>query len=258
LRVECLIGVRIIVDQTQILPFRLSAFTWIEKTEPADLAAPHGSGRDFAGCVPAGFEKRAEKTQIRIGGLQEAEFGKNIVPNVIIGTLERPVVMVDLTGDVRSQDRSFRRRKDADVALGIVASAGQRERAVFVVFFCDDVHRPGRGEVAEVNEVRAFVDFHSLDGFRNQPVKIRVPLTMGMANYVDRNTVDEDREVGAVIGVEAPEKNLIGFAATVMLPDNQPRVTRKTSLGVFDGRSSKSLSQRVCSVAAEVGCWPQT
>lgn len=54
-------------------------------------------------------------------------------------------------------------------------------------------------------------------------MQIRVALTVDMTHHVDWNTVDEDGEIRAVVGVEATEKNLIGFAAAVMLPDNQPR-----------------------------------
>ena len=44
---------------------------------------------------------------------------------------------------------------------------------------------------------------------------------MGVAYHVDRNAIDEDREVCPVIRVETAKKHLIRFAAAVVLADNQ-------------------------------------
>ena len=54
-------------------------------------------------------------------------------------------------------------------------------------------------------------------------MEIGIALTMRVADHVDRYTIDEDGEVGAVVRVEPTEKNLVGFAAAVMLADNQSR-----------------------------------
>ena len=53
-------------------------------------------------------------------------------------------------------------------------------------------------------------------------MKIGISLTMSMAHHVDRDAVDKNREVSAVVGVESAKKNLIGFAAAVMLSNEQP------------------------------------
>ena len=66
-------------------------------------------------------------------------------------------------------------------------------------------------------------NFDFFDGFRDQPVEIGVSLTMGMADHVYRDAVNEDREVGAVVRIETAKEDLIGFAAAMMLADDQSR-----------------------------------
>ena len=43
-----------------------------------------------------------------------------------------------------------------------------------------------------------------------------------MAGEVHRHAVDEQGDVGAVIGVEAAQEQLVGLAAAGVLPDEQP------------------------------------
>jgi hypothetical protein len=100
-----------------------------------------------------------------------------------------------------------------------------------------------------MSEVRPFVDFDSLDGFRDKPMHIGVALPVRAAHHVHRDAVDENGKVRPVVGIKTAKSNLVGFAAAVMLADDQSRVSRMTSLGVFDGRSSRSAADRVCSVA---------
>ena len=52
---------------------------------------------------------------------------------------------------------------------------------------------------------------------------VGIALAVRMAHHVHRNAIDENREVGAVVRVETAKQNLIGFAAAVMLADDQTR-----------------------------------
>jgi hypothetical protein len=103
---------------------------------------------------------------------------------------------------------------------GVIAAAAQCNRAVLVAPLGDDVHRAGCREVAQVGEVGALVDFNPIDGFRNEPMHIGIALPMRVAHHVYRDAIDENREVRAVIRVEAAKHNLVGFAPAVMLADN--------------------------------------
>lgn len=49
---------------------------------------------------------------------------------------------------------------------------------------------------------------------------VGVALAVRMAHHVHRDAIDKNGEVGAVVGVESTEKNLIGFAAAVMLAND--------------------------------------
>jgi hypothetical protein len=49
---------------------------------------------------------------------------------------------------------------------------------------------------------------------------VGIALAVRVAHHVYGDTIDEDGEVGSVIRIEAPEKDLIAFAAAVMLADD--------------------------------------
>ena len=52
-------------------------------------------------------------------------------------------------------------------------------------------------------------------------MKIGVTLAVGVAAEVDGEAVDEERDVGAVIGVESAQEVLLGLAAALMLADHE-------------------------------------
>ena len=50
----------------------------------------------------------------------------------------------------------------------------------------------------------------------------REALTVSMAAEVDGEPIDEERDVGAVVGIEPAQEILLGLAATLMLADHEP------------------------------------
>ena len=131
--------------------------------------------------------------------------------------------MIRLESQVRRERSFLGRREDADIALRILVAAGDAERRSFVPLFRDDVHGSGGREVAEMRKIGPFVYFHSIDSFRDQPMKIGIPLAMGMADDINGNAINKNGEIRAMVGVEAAEKDLISLAAAVMLANDQPR-----------------------------------
>ena len=97
-----------------------------------------------------------------------------------------------------------------------------------------------------MSEVRPFVNLHPLDRLGNQPVQIGIALAVGMAHHVHRDAVDEDREVRAMIRVEATEKNLIRLAAAVVLPQDQAWHKPK-HVGRSIGRAQFQVAGPACS-----------
>jgi len=53
-------------------------------------------------------------------------------------------------------------------------------------------------------------------------VQVRIALAVGVAAQIDGQAIDEDREIGPVIGVESTDQVLFGLAASLVLIDDQP------------------------------------
>ena len=84
---------------------------------------------------------------------------------------------------------------------------------------------------------------------------ISIALPVGMADHIHRDAIDGNGEIRAVIRIEAAEQNLVGFAAAMMLADDQPRHQAQNVARRIRSAEAPGLSPlRVCSVAAEVGC----
>ena len=123
-----------------------------------------------------------------------------------------------LIGEIGDRKKKF---ISLQVALLIVAAARDGESRVFVSPLRDDVDRACSVEIAELDEVRSFVDFDVIDHLRDKPVEVRVSLAVTMAHEVDGNAVDKHRHIRAVIRIEASKEDLIGFTAALVLGDEQ-------------------------------------
>ena len=62
----------------------------------------------------------------------------------------------------------------------------------------------------------------ALDGLGDQEMEIGVALAVGVATEIDGEPVDEEGDVGAVVGVEAAQEVLFRLATSLMLADHQP------------------------------------
>ena len=91
--------------------------------------------------------------------------------------------------------------------------------------------RSDRGEIAFIGEVRSLAYIDRSDQFRNHEIKIGITLAVRVGAHVDRKVVDRDREIGAVIEIEAAQKILVGFALAAMLGDDKPGTTSSASPG---------------------------
>ncbi len=134
--------------------------------------------------------------------------------------LEWAVVVVQLHGD-QALHGIARWRQQREIALGVERAArGLRDVLVHEVLR----HKsdgPGRGEIAELHEIRPLESFDELDGLRDQEMKIGITLAVGVAAQVHRQTIDEECDVGAVIGIEASEQILFRLAAALVLADDE-------------------------------------
>ncbi len=72
-------------------------------------------------------------------------------------------------------------------------------------------------EVAFGHVVWAFVEVYFFYDLRHQEVQVGIALAVGMADHVDWHAVDGNVDVGAVVKVEAAQKQLFGFASAGVL-----------------------------------------
>ncbi len=148
---------------------------------------------------------------------------------------------------VPGPDRHRSGRQAAPIAE---AAAGRRDEALLQPVGIGDVHGAGRGEIALARPVGALADGHVLDELGDQEVEVGIALAVGVGAHVDRHAVEPDREVGAVVEVEAAQKILVGLSFARVLGDDQaghrledlagpldrPRVERLTRDALLGGR----------------------
>ncbi len=119
--------------------------------------------------------------------------------------------------EVAVADRLVVRDHAADIAILSALDPRDALRQLIIIM---QIERPGRAKVADIGIVGALLVIDLLDEFRDQEIEIGIALPMSVAWHVDRHAVDADREIGAVIEVEAPQEILVGLAAAGMLRDD--------------------------------------
>ena len=136
--------------------------------------------------------------------------------------LEGAVVPVALEGD-EGFDQVAGRGQQRQIALGVEASARDLHRVFFDEVSREERDGAGGVEVAVLRKVRTFQDVDGLHGLGDEKVQVRVALAVSVASQIDRQAVDEDREVGTVIGVEPADQILLGLASPLVLIDDEAR-----------------------------------
>ena len=152
----------------------------------------------------------------------------------------RAVVLLVLERDqqVAGTDAGRGHAQEAAVVVGASAEADKRPvKDVEVV----DVSRSCRGKVAVLRVVRAFAKLHAAHELRDEKVRIRVALRMGMRRHVDGNAGNGLPEVEAVVEVEPTQVVLVGLALTAVLADDHAW-NRFQDLGSPVGRTGRPVA----------------
>ena len=89
-------------------------------------------------------------------------------------------------------------------------------------------------------------------------MQIGVALAVRVRRQVDGHAVDEDADVGAVVGVEAAQEQLVGLAAALVLRGEQPRHHAQDVVGRILGPQLEVLVAHVVDEAALIGPCPVT
>ncbi len=199
----------------------VAAFARVERPEARNDALFDGARRDLAGAVPVRGVARLAEEETRGGRERHADFVEELVAIPAFWVIEGAVLTSDLDGEKRVRFVPLRARNQEAAVRGAAvagrAAEAESERAVLEALARDEVDGAGGGEVALVREIGALADVDALDGFRNDEVGVGVALAVGVGHEVDGDAVDGERDVGAVIGVEAAQEILVGFAAARVL-----------------------------------------
>ena len=217
-----LVGARLPAPvDVQVDPLGATALAGIDRAEPRDEPGPHRADRDLAGAVPGGVVERAGQRQAHGLTRRERGLGEDVGAVVAVGMLEGPVAVVLLDRQQRL-DGVARGREEREIALRVEGAAGRLHDVLVDHVQRDEVDRAGGGKVAVLDVVGPLERLHRLH-LRDQEVEVGVTLAVGVAAEVDGQIVDEQRDVGAVIGVEAAQEVLLGLAAALVLADDEAR-----------------------------------
>ena len=134
--------------------------------------------------------------------------------------LPRPVVGLPLRDSHQLALPDVQRRPARSPLPAVVAGFQRDERRDVA----DRRHerRARHRKVADVGAIGALAVVDAVDDFRDQAVDVEIPLAMAVRAHVHRHVVDQGREIGAVIEVEAAQEVLVGLARTGVLDGDQP------------------------------------
>ena len=138
----------------------------------------------------------------------------------VVGIDPRPVIRAGLACKQQRAVAEFGRTHAEDPLISEAADGHFRDVPVDAVDQAD-VQIADRREVAFVGKIRSLANLERVDRFGHQPVQIRIALPMRMGAHIDRDIIDPDRQVGAVVEVVAAQEILVGFALPAMLGHDQ-------------------------------------
>src|SRR5580698_6080201 len=81
--------------------------------------------------------------------------------------------------------------------------------------------RSSRAVVAYIRVIGTLLVIQPLHKLLDHRVHVRVPLAVGVRWQIKRHIVDENREICAVVEIEAAKKILVGLAASSVLRDDE-------------------------------------
>jgi hypothetical protein len=99
--------------------------------------------------------------------------------------------------------------------------------------------RTGGREVAFRRKVRTLPICEAAHDLGDHEVGIGIALPVPVRAHVDGHAVDADREVRAVVDIEAADEILVGFAFAAVLRDDEARHRLEHFAGAIDRRARK-------------------
>ena len=199
-----------------------AARSFIEQAKTIDEAGFDGPLRHLIGRQPSSVVKKRgqAETALRVA---EAVTQEGFAAVVVIAPLPRAILVEKLDRRHQPAAPRVRQRIGPQDPAEVEAAGRQLEQTRIELADQLEVDPTCRGKIAMFGRKRAFAVTHPGDDFGDQDIEIGITLTMTVARHVDRNPVDPDAEVRAMVEVEAAQKILIGLAAARMLRGHHTR-----------------------------------
>ena len=144
-------------------------------------------------------------------------------PSVALGVYEGTVLPKDLASDDGAPAVPELGRLHDQGAGFAVHSPLTRGEALRHVVHESDVDRACRREVAGLDGVRALARGDRGHELGDEEVEVRVPLPVGVAHFVERDSVDGKRNIRPVRCVETTQEELLRVASPGVLHLEEPR-----------------------------------
>ena len=113
-------------------------------------------------------------------------------------------------------------RSKANQMRSLERPAAGAEHGAVHALACAEVYGAGRGKVAIARVKWALAHVRRGNDLGHQEMEVRVALSVGVRDEVDRRAVDSNRHIRAVVGIEAAEEDLFCLAAACVLRDHEP------------------------------------
>ena len=243
------------VAAADAVALHVAAIAGIHRPEPAELSRVHQHERYLVCRGPfAAVGHAGERPTARVrphGVAQHAiEFAE------VVRRRPGAVEMFAFEGrdHVAVGDWPGHRRHAAKISK---AAEGNLGHVVVELVDIIHLHRAGRGEIPQIGEVGTLLVFHAAQQFRDHEIEIGVALAMTLRRHVDGHVVDGNRDVRAVVEVEATQIILVGLPLAAVLRDDQSGHVFQKLAGAV-GRSRRQLLWKHSALGRRVGRSRQT
>ena len=191
-----------------------------------------GAFGDLFGGPPIGAVDRSAQAQRAVANLLRI-FGKAGIVAEPLGIIPFAIVALDFGGE---QEIAIAELEGAtgNKPIEIIAAGLERDKGLQGIDGCR-LGGAGKREIPDIGAIGSLAIVDPRDGFGDHRIEIEIALAMGMGSHVQRHIIERQREISAVIKVEAAQEILIGLAAAGVLGRDEPRHCLEQFANAQDG-----------------------
>ena len=205
----------------QRVAVRAASVARVDVAEARDGPVLDRAQRDLVGGIPLGVVEHPRQAEAALG--RAAAVADDAVQLAeVVGAHPGPVVGAELDRREQGPVAHPRRDREERPPVAVLAQLGLEDRPLEHV---EVAHRDGtrRGEVALPRVVGALLELDRAHELGNHEVEVGIALAVAVRREVDRQARDGEREVGAVVDVEAAHVVLVGLPLAAVLADDHAR-----------------------------------